>query len=161
VSIVVSDTSPIRALTHLGLLELLHVLFAEVFVPPAVIEELSRPGIKFKPISLCKIPFIRVKSVGNSSLVSQLLETLDLGESEALALAMEIHADAVLIDESAGRETAKRMGLLPLGVLGVLVRAKTRGLIGPLAPLLDQLQNELGFFISSDVRTEILRLSGE
>jgi len=108
-----------------------------------------------------EFPFIRIESVKNVSLVKQFLSTLDLGESEALALALEIHADTVLIDEAAGRAMAVQMGLKPTGVLGVLVRAKKKGLIGRLEPLMDQLQNELGFYISAKLRAEILRLSGE
>jgi predicted nucleic acid-binding protein len=67
----------------------------------------------------------------------------------------------VLIDELDGREMAMQMGLKPLGVLGVLVRAKKNGLIGLIKPLMDQLQTEIGFFISAKLYAEILRLSGE
>jgi predicted nucleic acid-binding protein len=56
---------------------------------------------------------------------------------------------------------AKRLGLSPIGVLGLLVRAKQRGLVTLVQPLLDQLENDLGFFISRSLRSEILRLAGE
>jgi len=46
---------------------------------------------------------------------------------------------AVLIDEEAGRAAARRLGLLPLGVLGTLVRAKQRGLIDRVDPLVASL----------------------
>jgi predicted nucleic acid-binding protein len=160
-SIVVSDTSPIRVLSHLGLLELLHDLFEEVFIPPAVIAELSRQTVSFSPILLSGYSFFQIRTVKNQSLVKQFLSTLDAGESEALVLALEIQADTVLIDELDGREMAMQMGLKPLGVLGVLVRAKKNGLIGLIKPLMDQLQTEIGFFISAKLYAEILRLSGE
>ena len=54
----------------------------------------------------------------------------------------------VLIDEVAGRAAARQLGLAPMGVLGVLVRAKQRGFIGKVTPLMDRLQDELNFFIS-------------
>jgi predicted nucleic acid-binding protein len=66
-----------------------------------------------------------------------------------------------LIDESAGRAAVKRLGLVPVGVLGTLLKAKQRGYIDSLAPLIDRLQNELRFFISPKVRSEVLRLAGE
>jgi predicted nucleic acid-binding protein len=53
------------------------------------------------------------------------------------------------------------LGLLPIGVLGTLLRAKERGLVGLLEPMLDRLQRELGFFISDELRSEILRRAGE
>ena len=34
--IIVSDTSPIRALDHLGLLEMLRELFDEILIPPVL-----------------------------------------------------------------------------------------------------------------------------
>ena len=160
-SIVVSDTSPIRALAHLALLELLHDLFGEVFIPPAVIDELSRQTAIFSPLSLSGYSFIRIKSVKDASLIRQFSSVLDAGESEALALALEIHADVVLIDELDGREMAIQVGLEPLGVLGVLYRAKKRGLVELVKPLMDRLQNELGFFISAKLYAEVLRMSGE
>jgi len=93
--------------------------------------------------------------------VEELLSVLGSGEAEALVLAVEVHADAILIDEAAGRAAARLRGLLPVGVLGVLLRAKQRGLQRELAPLLDRLREELGFFVSAELRAEILRQAGE
>ncbi len=56
---------------------------------------------------------------------------------------------------------AKRLGLLPIGVLGTLVRAKQRGLITAVAPSIDRLERELGFFISASLRAQILQSAGE
>ena len=107
------------------------------------------------------IPFIRIQAPTNRTVVNELQETLDPGEAEALALALEMGVDAVLIDESAGRAMAVKRGLQPLGVPGVLLRAKERALIGSMRPLLDRLQSELGFFIAPSLRDEILRVAKE
>jgi predicted nucleic acid-binding protein len=160
-SIVVSDTSPIRALAHLGHLDLLHALFGEVLIPPAVVAELEQPRSKLPPILIQKLVFVRIEAPRNRAAVEELLLTLGPGEAEAVVLAIEVGADAILIDESAGRGVARNRGLLPLGVLGILLRAKQRTLIGSLRPLLDRLQNELGFFISSALRAEVLNNAGE
>mgnify|MGYP001767929126 CR=1 FL=1 len=48
---------------------------------------------------------------------------LDGGESEAIALAIELSADLILIDERKGTEAARRLGLTTIGVLGVLLEA--------------------------------------
>ncbi len=82
-------------------------------------------------------------------------------EAEALSLALEVKAEAVLIDEAAGREMATRLGLSPVGVLGILLKAKARGSVTEIRPLLDSLRRELNFFISPDLYTGVLRLARE
>ena len=160
-SIVVSDTSPIRALAHLARLELLDLLFGEVLIPPAVVAELEKAGSRFPPLRVAQFGFLRIQTPQNRATVEELLATLGPGEAEALALAEEVGADAVLIDESAGRKVAQQRGLRPLGVLGILIRARQRNLIGSLAPLLDRLQIELGFYLSASLKNAVLREVGE
>lgn len=86
---------------------------------------------------------------------------LDPGESAALALALEIRADAVLVDERRGYEVARQVGLEAIGVLGILLRAKFAGCIPLVRPLLDALQADAGFWVSDRLRSEVLRLAGE
>ena len=159
-SIVVIDTSPIRAPAHLGHLDLLHALFSEVLVPHAVATELEKPRARFLPISLQGLIFASIQAPRNRKAVEELQATLGPGEAEALVLAVEVGAAAILIDESAGRAAALRRGLSPLGVLGILLRAKQRGLVDTLRPLLDRLQNELGYFISTELRSTVLKQAG-
>jgi len=161
VSIVVSDTSPIRALAHIGHLDLLASLFGEVVIPPAVAAELERPRSRFVPIDINELPYVQVQAPKNRSGVTELLAILDPGEAEALVLATEIHADAILIDEAAGRTIARQRGLMPLGVLGMLLRAKQKGYVTAISPLLDRLQKELGFFISPEIRSDVLKQANE
>ena len=54
---------------------------------------------------------------------------MDAGELEAICLAQEIHADAVLMDDRAGRNAAIHCGLAVVGTLGLLEQAAVRGLI--------------------------------
>jgi predicted nucleic acid-binding protein len=58
-----------------------------------------------------------------------ILGHLDLGESEAIALAGEVHADIVLMDEQAGRQEAVRRGIRVAGTLSVLDEAEQAGLV--------------------------------
>ena len=96
-SIVVSDTSPIRALAHLDHVDLLRALFGEVLIPPAVVAELERPRSKFQPISVQTFNFVHIASPQNRAAVEDLLLTLGPGEAEALILASEIGADFAVI----------------------------------------------------------------
>ena len=57
------------------------------------------------------------------------MHDLDPGEAEAIALAVEIGADRILMDEKRGRQIALHHSVKPVGVLGVLLRAKPENLI--------------------------------
>jgi uncharacterized protein len=161
VIVVVSDTSPIRALEFLGVLDILEKLFGEVFVTPAVVCELKNSNKRFRPIDPAVYSYFKIASPQNNAKVGELTEKLDKGEAESIALALEKHADFILIDESSGRKIAKEMGIVPLGVVGILLRAKELKHIKLLAPLLEKLHNELGFFLSQSLCEEILRRAGE
>jgi uncharacterized protein len=87
-AIIVSDTSPIRALAHLDLLVLLDAHFGEVLVPPAVATELLHPPSGLPLVDVGKLSFVEIRIPGNLNQVQELMETLDPGESEALALAL-------------------------------------------------------------------------
>jgi hypothetical protein len=122
--IVVSDTSPIRALCHLQLIELLRDLFSEVLLPPAVRDELSAPPPGLAAVDVSQWDFLRVETPLDSGQVAQLAQKLDPGESEALALAIEHRADAVLVDERIGRLEAGRLGFPVIGTLAQLPQPK-------------------------------------
>lgn len=159
--VVVSDTSPVRALAHLRLLDVLGELFGEVLVPQAVAKELLHPPARFPSVDVRSLPGITVRQPGNEERVRELQAELDEGEAEAIALAEELRADAVLIDEAAGRNVASQLGLPVLGTLGILLRAKQRGMVREVRPLLDKLQQQLQFYISPNLRDDILRLAEE
>ena len=86
---------------------------------------------------------------------------LDLGEAEAIALAVETQADRVLIDERQGRLVAARLNLRYTGILGVLVEAKSQGLITEVKPLLDALINQAGFWVAKPLYNRVLRFVDE
>ncbi len=55
--------------------------------------------------------------------------SLDLGETEAIALAEELRVDWLLIDETMGRNEAARRGLQTIGTLGILREGHQAGLL--------------------------------
>ena len=159
--IVVSDTSPIRGLANLGLRELLREIYQEVIIPAAVAAELATPPRGQAAVDLAAFPFVQVRVSSMSLELHVLLGELDRGEAEALILAQELKAGLILIDEAAGREKAKQLGLDTIGVLGVLLEAKHRGSIEAVTPLLDRLKDNHRFFIGPGLRDKVLRLAGE
>ena len=93
--------------------------------------------------------------------VNSLRATLDLGEAEAIALAVELNADRLLIDERLGRVIAVRSGLQVTGVLGILIAAKRRNLIQDVKPMLDALIQQVGFWVDEQLYAEVLQAAGE
>jgi predicted nucleic acid-binding protein len=163
VSVVISDTSPLRALAHLGLLHLVPAIFDDVLIPPAVLHELENPAGQSAPVQLEALKGVRVVVPVDLNRIRDLREIqgLDLGEAEALALAIQVGALEVLIDEYEGRRIARELGLATVGVLGLLVRAKQSGLLDSITPLIDRLKTEFNFFISEALRSEIIRRASE
>ena len=128
--IVVSDASPLISLAVTGHLELLKNLYGQVLIPEAVYQELtdSDPGLP-GTIEVQTLEWIVSHPVTNVIVVRALQGELDHGEAEAIALAVEVQAELVLIDERRARAVATRLGLNVVGVLGVLVEAKHKALI--------------------------------
>lgn len=156
---IVSNTSPILNLAIVNQLELLHRQFGEILIPSAVLDELKvgeeRPGSQAIREAISS-GWIKTQAVNNEPLAQLLKQTLDRGESEAIALAVELNADWTLLDEREGRKVAKSLGLKVTGVLGVLLRAKQAGELESLQPVIDDLINKAGFRIAPELLAQIL-----
>jgi predicted nucleic acid-binding protein len=151
--IVVSDTSPISNLMQIGQVELLVKLFGQVIIPPSVARELAvEHG--------CLPAFLQVRGPDNLREVRRLAALLDDGEAEAIVVAQELHADRLLIDERAGRRVAQAVGLHIIGLAGLLLLAKQRGLIRNVCEPLRQLVAS-GFYLDESIQREILAAAGE
>jgi predicted nucleic acid-binding protein len=162
--VAVSNTSPVSSLAMIGRLNLLRSQFREVVIPEAVEAELLRMPDRSARLSVEEAlsqGWIRVLPVSNAQLVRVLERDLDAGESAAIALAIELPADIVLIDERDGRRCARAAGLIVRGVLGVLIRAKTLRTIDEVAAEIRALRERVGFHIAPDLEANVLASVGE
>lgn len=161
--IVVSDTSPIGNLFLVDRLELLPAIFGQVFIPEKVFQELMILETNFGHdlSSLKNAPWLVVSHVADQHAIARFRTELDAGESEAIVLAQEIHAEFLLIDESEGRLVAQREGLQVIGLLGVIMQAKHKGLISAIHPILEELRVRANFWIAEPLYQKLLRQMGE
>lgn len=160
--VIVSNTSPISNLLIIGESSLLQQIYPKILIPPAVHTELTRLAIlQSKILSLFDAGWLEIQSPTNLQLLYTLNQTLDPGESEAIALAVELSAARLLIDERLGRSVATTYGLKLRGLLGILIHAKQQGLIPVLKPILDRLINQAGFRVSQALYDRTLQEVGE
>lgn len=153
--IVVADSSPLNYLVQIGLDHLLKALYGRVLVPESVLAELQNrrtpaavlawAGRAHEEIEVCRVSQ-PPSSIGN----------LGEGERDAIQLALERHADMLLIDEKRGRVEAQRRGLPTTGTLGILIVAGQRGLVDAERAIV-QLAGRTNFRISPKLRDEMIQ----
>lgn len=160
--IIVSDTTPISELAKVDLLDLLPNLFREVIIPQGVLAELQTGDHPAAQWVASDIPWLIVAQVKNQALVAELQCSfnLDLGESEAIALAEEQQAAQLLIDEQAARRVALSRNLPLIGTMGILVLAKRQDLLQSVKTVLDAMRGQ-GTWISERLYQQIVALAQE
>lgn len=101
-----------------------------------------------------------IRMVSNALSAAALRTHLHRGEAEAIALAAEIQADRIVLDDKKARRIARELGLRLIGTVGVILRAKREGVVPECRPLLDGLTQE-GFYLSDALYREALRQAVE
>lgn len=160
---IVADASVLIGLSSIGRLALLHERFSDgVLVPPAVWREVveqggERPGAR----EVAEARWITVREVTAQEIVQLLRMGLEEGEAEAIALAYEIGAEVVMLDEQDARQAAKQLGLRVLGTIGVLIWGRRVGKLVSLREAMDALQTLAKFRISRTLYERALSEVGE
>jgi uncharacterized protein len=156
---VILNNTPLVALWSIGRLELLRDLYGEVLIPQAVYAEFLAAAGALRQAALTESPWIKITSLANPR-QALLYVGLDQGEAEVLALASEQTVRLVIMDERKGRRYARRLGLPLTGTVGILLTARSEGLIPALAPLFDQLLSA-GLYLAPELVEQALELAGE
>ena len=159
--IVIANTTPLIALAEIHHLDLLRHLYGEILVPRAVQDEImagGSMGIGVKEFQTAEwIHAVEVKDARRPKYFTD----LDRGEAEVVALAEEMKAERVIIDELLGRKHARRLGFEVTGSIGVLIKAKQAGILIEIAPLFKAWEETGRLWISEDLKKEALRRAGE
>lgn len=154
---VIVNTTPLIALAGIGQLELLRKLYSEIMIPRAVYHEIiSEPARSL----VSEAEWIKVEKITGTIQKSAFSSRLHAGEVEVILLAQEAEADLLIMDDNAAKKTAKYLGLIVTGTMGVLIRAKKEGLITEVKPLLEGLIND-GLYVSPVVQSYVLEQTGE
>jgi predicted nucleic acid-binding protein len=152
--IVVADTSPLNYLVRLGHPDVLHEIYGRVLVPKAVLEEMRHPEAPVEVRMWANKPPIWLETMMVKEIDPTLIPELGVGEREAISLALEVHADVLLIDERAGRQEAQARHIEVAGTLAVLLEASLRGYFEFPATL--QKLRQYGFRLSNAVEAVML-----
>jgi len=160
--IVVANTSPLTNLAAIGQFDLLRQLYSSVHIAHGVWRELHAEGHRWPGCDEVEsADWIERHAVQNQMLITALRRDLHHGEAETIALAIELEAKLVLLDEKEARHTAQQFGLKPVGVVGILLEAKAKGLVVAVQPHLVALRQVAGFRLSESVYQYALSFAGE
>jgi predicted nucleic acid-binding protein len=127
--IVVADTTPVNYLILIGEIDVLAKLYGRVVIPQAVHEELLHSRAPANVRAWIERPPDWLEILSPTAGPDTALAKLDAGEREAIALAEELSADQLIVDELLGRREAERRGLSIIGTIGILREAAEEGLL--------------------------------
>jgi uncharacterized protein len=158
---VVCNTTPLINFAAINRLDILQAMFGQVIIPQAVYNETtgsSLPGSQ-SVLEAIASGWLQVCTV--YAIVPEILAELDDGEREAIALALEISEQRILLDEREARQVAQRLGLQVIGTLGILLLAKDNRIIPQVQPLLDGMMNMAQYWVAATLYQQVLRQAGE
>lgn len=150
---VVSNASPLIAFQGIGRLDLLRSLLSTIAIPPTVVVEV-RPTLPSLPTWLIERPLTKTVDARLRG------SPLDAGEAEAIALALELRARWTVLDDLPARRFAEELGLSVIGSLGIIVRAKQRGLLPDAKSVVDALITH-GLFVGPGLYRQVLASAEE
>ena len=150
---IVSNSSPLIFFSAIGMLDSLAEL-GDISIPKAVYNEVTGNDLKGSN-EVKHVDWIKVVELKDHESVA-FSSVLDAGEAEAIALAIKLNADLILLDDLAGRRAANAYGIEVMGTLGLLKVMYQRGRIENLKATLDELQKQ-GFWMSADLYNKMLK----
>jgi predicted nucleic acid-binding protein len=148
--IIIADTSCLILLDKIGELSLLNELFGEIYITNEVAKEYQN----------VLPPWFIIQEPQDKNYQTILEANIDKGEASAIALALEYKDALLIIDDLKGRIYAQKLGLTITGTLGIIVDAKSAGIISSAKKILEKVK-ETNFRISPEIELQILKLVKE
>lgn len=147
--VIIADTSCLIIYHKIGQFEILQGTFSDLIVTKEVAEEFG------------ELPnWVTTKEVTDNGQYLKWAEDLGKGEASAITLALEFDDSLLIIDEKKGRKVAKELRIEIIGSLGILIKAKEKGVIKSVREILT-LIDKTDFRVSRSVREKVLKESGE
>ncbi|NET62811.1 MAG: DUF3368 domain-containing protein, partial [Symploca sp. SIO2E6] len=135
-------------------IEILPALYTSIIIPQAVADELSASESPYVVQSWISQPphWLEIQIIELTQDIE--LETLDLGEREAILLAERMEANLVILDDKAARRIATKRGLKIIGILGIIKDAARAQLLD-VEVTFEQLQTA-GFWVAPSLIKRLL-----
>ncbi len=148
--VVISDTSTLIIFQKIEEFDLLNKVYGDLLTTPEIAEEYGE-----------ELPdWIKIKAASDKKYQEFVETQVDRGEASAIALAKEYENVLLILDDLRARKLANRLNLKVTGALGIIVKAKQKGLVEKVKPLLDKLLLT-NFRVSEKIIEEVLRLNNE
>lgn len=158
--LIICDASPLILLAKISQAELVLKFADEVWIPDVVWHEITCKSGSQSEIPLLMKLLSHCVRPADAALMAAFQTQVDAGEAAALSLAARRPESVLLMDDRRGRILAKQQGMRCIGTLGLLVKAKRRGLLNAIRPLLNELRTQ-GMFVSNELENESLKAADE
>ncbi len=158
---VICNATPLINFAAIARLDILQATFEQIIIPQAVCNEttgLGFPGTQYVLQAIAS-GWLQVRPV--TYIASIIPSELDDGEREAIALALEIGQQRILLDEREAGRVAHKLGLQVMGTLGILLLAKNNQTIPQVRPILDHMMDVAQYWVSATLYQQVLHLAGE
>jgi predicted nucleic acid-binding protein len=157
---VICNATPLINFAAINRLDILEAVFKKVIIPDAVYAETTDSNFPSSQIIIGAVnsDWLQVCSVNS---VINTPTDLDAGEREVIALAIEIDNSKVLLDEKKARQVAQNLGLQVIGTIGILLLAKSKGIIPKVSPLLDAMIYDARYWVNKPLYQRVLQQAGE
>ncbi len=157
---VIVNSTPLIALCKTDCLYILKELYGEIYIPEAVFHEVSAKNDSIRE-QIIDNSWIHIEPVADLSSKRMYRAKLHDGEIEVMILAQEwAEEHLVIIDDYAARKTAEFLDLTLTGTIGVLIKAKQRGLIHAVMPIISKME-KCGLYFSEQLKAQVRRLVNE
>ena len=158
---VVCNATPLINFATINRLDVLQAVFGQIVIPLAVYNETTSSAFRSSQfvIQAISLGWLQVRPV--STIALSIPQELDIGEREAIALALETDEKQILLDEREARQVAQSLRLQVIGTLGILLLAKNNQIIPQVQPLLDAMINTAQYWVSATLYQQVLRQATE